>query len=240
LSPATAGELNTYARQIQATTHGDIAVAVLPTIGDYRPYEVGATIFRTWKVGGSGEIGTAQRNLGAVVLVVPKTNGHRGTCYISPGMGAEGFLTDSKAGEICREAVPLFAKGAYDEAVSQVVHRVGALLVANTTTKAAPAVGVVPGTTDTGTLFGLALFVVLGLGAVILAIPLPTASREPPPTAKRTRHNNTTAPHYYSSSPDDSSSSSYGSGSSSSDSSSNSDSFGGGGGSDGGGGGSDF
>ena len=40
--------------------------------------------------------GYAQRNLGAVILVVPKetaANG-RGRCFIATGRGAEGFLTD--------------------------------------------------------------------------------------------------------------------------------------------------
>lgn len=109
--PVLAGDalahLNDLIRANQAAGRGDIGVAILRDIGDYPPYEVGLAIYRAWKVGSVGEIGATNRNLGALLLIVPKelAPGGKGECWITTGTGAEGALTDASAATICREAI---------------------------------------------------------------------------------------------------------------------------------------
>jgi uncharacterized protein len=99
--------INARIEALQAAGRGDIAVAVLPDIADYRPYEVGVAIYRAWGVGSVAEIGSARRDLGALLLIVPKelASDGRGHCWITTGRGAEGLLTDGVVAEICRELV---------------------------------------------------------------------------------------------------------------------------------------
>jgi uncharacterized protein len=94
-------------RQIQHDGFGDIAVAILPSIGDYGPNDVAVEIYRTWKVGSVANIGSAHRNVGVLLLIVPKelAPNKRGECWINPGTGAEGIITDATAGAICRDSI---------------------------------------------------------------------------------------------------------------------------------------
>ena len=93
--------------EMQSAGRGDVGVAVLPGIGDYEPYEVGVAIYRAWGIGSVAEIGSSRRDLGALLLIVPKelAPDGRGHCWITTGRGAEGMLTDAAVGEICRELV---------------------------------------------------------------------------------------------------------------------------------------
>jgi uncharacterized protein len=106
---------------IQKAGLGDIAVAILPSIGDYSANQVAVEIYRTWRVGSSAAIGSARRNVGVLLLIVPKElapNG-RGECWINTGLGAEGIITDASAGTICRDSViPYLRKKAYAGAVN--------------------------------------------------------------------------------------------------------------------------
>lgn len=107
LSAGDLADLNARITEIQTRGRGDIGVAILRDIGDYPPYEVGLTIYRTWKIGRIDSIGSERRDLGALLLIVPKElspNG-RGECFITLGRGAEGLLTDAAAATICREEI---------------------------------------------------------------------------------------------------------------------------------------
>jgi uncharacterized protein len=86
---------------------GDIAVAILPSIGDYEPQQVAVEIYRTWKVGSQAAIGSAHRDVGALMLIVPKelAPDQKGQCFILTGMGSEGTITDARAAAICRDSI---------------------------------------------------------------------------------------------------------------------------------------
>jgi uncharacterized protein len=92
---------------IQRAGLGDIAVAILPTIGDYSANQVSVEIYRTWRVGSVAAVGSAHRNVGVLLLIVPKefAPNHRGECWINTGTGAEGIITDATAGTICRDSI---------------------------------------------------------------------------------------------------------------------------------------
>ena len=121
--------LNARIKTLQEQVHGDIGVAILSDIGDIPPYEVGTAIYRAWKIGTLAPIGNARRNVGALVLLVPKelAPNHKGHCWITTGRGAEGAVTDAAAAVICRDRViPAMKSRAYaaavDSAISGIEH----------------------------------------------------------------------------------------------------------------------
>ena len=72
LDAAALGRLNAHITRVQAATGGDIAVAIVRDLHDRAPVDVGVAIYRAWKVGRIDSLGSARRNLGALLLIVPK------------------------------------------------------------------------------------------------------------------------------------------------------------------------
>lgn len=107
LSPAALADLNRRLESHQASGRGDIGVAILRDIGDYPAYEVGLEIYRAWKIGAVDSIGSERRDLGVLLLIVPRelSPSGKGDCWITTGVGAEGYITDGTAGTICRETI---------------------------------------------------------------------------------------------------------------------------------------
>src|SRR3954467_4132571 len=99
--------LDARIRAVQQAGLGDIAVAILPSIGSYAPQQVAVEIYRTWKVGSVAAIGSAHRNVGVLFLIVPKelAPDKKGQCFILTGMGSEALITDARAGAICRDSM---------------------------------------------------------------------------------------------------------------------------------------
>ena len=100
-------DLDVRIRAVQDSGWGDIGVAILRSIEDYQPYEVGVAIYRTWRIGRIDSIGRARRDLGVLLLIVPKelAPDNQGRCWITTGLGAEGIITDATASAICRDQV---------------------------------------------------------------------------------------------------------------------------------------
>ena len=167
---------------LQAEGLGDIAVAILPSIESYQPYEVGVAIYRTWRVGRIDSIGSARRNLGVLLLIVPKelAPDNRGHCWITTGLGAERLLTDASAGRICREKVsPRLVTREYAAAVTAGVDALGELLRADAELAAEPVserrfLPRVPGA------YGAPLVLALALSLVALAFGIRLWLRERP------------------------------------------------------------
>jgi uncharacterized protein len=92
-------QMETMITEVRQKTRGDIAVVTLPDIGDRSEVDVAVQIGRQWGVGGQGAAGDPAKNLGVVILVVPRKNHQPGTgkIFIDTGRGAEGFLTDMRA-----------------------------------------------------------------------------------------------------------------------------------------------
>lgn len=99
--------INSRIRSAQEEKLGDIGVAVLPSIGDNAPSDVALAIYRTWRIGRIAKIGERERDLGVLILLVPKelAPNRRGDCFILTGRGAEGVITDGTAAAICRDAI---------------------------------------------------------------------------------------------------------------------------------------
>jgi len=122
----TATRLGLIAQDVRNKTKGEIAIVTLADIGGRDAADIARQIGRDWKVGNLADIGDRSRNAGVVILVVPKESASDGTgrCRIETGQGAEGFITDATAGEICREATPLFQKRDYGSALELLTLRV--------------------------------------------------------------------------------------------------------------------
>lgn len=126
LSPAASARIERIAQDVRDKTKGEIAVVTLSDIGGRDKSEIALRIGREWKVGNLADIGEKSRNAGVVILVVPKetASDNAGRCRIEVGQGAEGFLTDASAGEICRAATPLFQQRDYNSALELITLRV--------------------------------------------------------------------------------------------------------------------
>jgi uncharacterized protein len=126
LSPAAAAHIEQVAQDVRDKTKGEIAVVTLADLGGRDKAEIALRIGREWKVGNLADIGDKSRNAGVVILVVPKetASDNAGRCRIETGQGAEGFITDATAGEICREATPFFQQRDYSSALELITLRV--------------------------------------------------------------------------------------------------------------------
>ena len=125
-------------------------------------------------MGNLADIGDKSRNAGVVILVVPKetASDKAGRCRIETGQGAEGYITDATAGEICREATPLFQQQNYGAAIELITLRVAQRYaqefnVTLDTAFAAPVVPVAPPTRATRG-FGISPFFLLVILFVVL------------------------------------------------------------------------
>ena len=123
LDSAAIAHMEAVITEVRSATRGEIAVVTLPDIGDRPASEVALQIGRQWGVGATGEAGDPTKNLGVVVLLVPRQNHHPGTgdIFIATGRGAEGFLTDAAAGRIRDAMLPQLAQEQYGPALSLAV-----------------------------------------------------------------------------------------------------------------------
>jgi uncharacterized protein len=168
--PAAArAALNARIRAIQDSGFGDIGVAIIPSIGDYQPYEVGVAIYRTWKIGRIDSIGSARRDLGVLLLIVPKelSPDGKGQCWITTGRGAEGILTDAVSAAICRDRIiPHLRTKDYAAALSAGIEAITARLRGDEGLTGTP----LPIVSDEGRRTGFGAPWVKGLGGIALAI----------------------------------------------------------------------
>ncbi|MBM3908185.1 MAG: TPM domain-containing protein [Gemmatimonadetes bacterium] len=110
---------------VHAKSGGEIAVVTLRDIGDRPVGDVALQIGRQWKVGAAASVGDRRRNTGLVILVVPKESSSDGRGHISiqTGDGVEGFITDARAGDMRREALPFLRQADYGAAIELITLR---------------------------------------------------------------------------------------------------------------------
>src|SRR5467141_1104260 len=102
-------------QEVREKTGGEIAVVTLSDLEGRAASDVAVQIGREWGVGAKGEAGDPKKNLGVVVLLVPRKNDRPGTgdIFIATGRGAEGFLTDARVGRIRDAMLPALAAEDY-------------------------------------------------------------------------------------------------------------------------------
>jgi uncharacterized membrane protein YgcG len=125
LDPEAEARLSTQIDSVRARVGGYIAVVTLPTIGTTSPTRWPCGSAASGRSPPRAEIGDEHRDLGAVILVVPKTAEAKGRCYVATARGAEGFITDAAAADMCRDAIPHFKDEDYAAGISSIVTQVG-------------------------------------------------------------------------------------------------------------------
>jgi uncharacterized protein len=115
LDEASVAHMEAVIAELREKTRGELAVVTLPDIGDRAASDVAVQIGREWGVGAKGEAGDAAKNLGVVLLLVPRRDHKPGTgaIFIATGRGAEGFLPDARVGRIRDAMGPFFALEEY-------------------------------------------------------------------------------------------------------------------------------
>ena len=115
LDPGAVGRLEALAERLKNATGAELAVVVLPTIGDRAAVDVAVAIGRTWGVGAAGAVGDPRRNAGLVILLVPRKDDdpNSGQIFIATGQGLEGIVTDLQAGRVRDLMRPYFSRGDY-------------------------------------------------------------------------------------------------------------------------------
>ncbi|MBI2407631.1 MAG: TPM domain-containing protein [Gemmatimonadetes bacterium] len=121
-----AARIERIINDVHTKSGGEIAVVTLADLAGRDVGEVALQIGRQWKVGAAAEVGDQRRNAGVVILVVPKETSSDGRGYISiqTGNGVEGFITDARAGDIRRDAMPFLRQADYGAALEMMTLRV--------------------------------------------------------------------------------------------------------------------
>jgi uncharacterized protein len=117
-------------RLLKERTGAEIAVVVLPTIGDHAAVDVAVTIGRDWGVGSAAAVGDVRRNAGVVVLLVPRRDDdpNSGQIFIASGEGVEGFVTDAAAGRVRDRMRPFLSRAEYGQGLEVGVDALAALI----------------------------------------------------------------------------------------------------------------
>lgn len=142
LDAAARGRLDARIAAVQRETGGDVGVAIIPDLAGGAPQEVAVEVYRAWRIGRVDSLGSARRDLGALLLIVPKelAPDRRGECFVLTGRGAEGELHDADAGALCRDSViPHLRTRAYEAAVAAGVDGIAASFRRTTAGLDAPA-----------------------------------------------------------------------------------------------------
>ena len=124
----SAAAIDSIAARLRATTGAELAVVTLPAIDPYPAADVALAIGRAWGVGARAEIGDQRRNAGIVLLLVPRSETHRGYVYIATGRGVEGVITDAIAGRVQDEMLPALRAGQWGPALLLGSSRISALI----------------------------------------------------------------------------------------------------------------
>src|SRR6266513_1810714 len=120
LDAASIQHMEAVSAEVREKTRGEIAVVTLADIGDRSASDVALQIGRQWGVGAKGDAGDRAKNAGVLVLLVPRKNHRPGTgdVFISVGRGAEGFLTDARAGRIREAMLPALGTEEYGKGLA--------------------------------------------------------------------------------------------------------------------------
>ena len=112
---AAAARMTALITELHQKTGADVAVVTLADLGGRSAADVAVQIGREWKLGGAGEAGDSAKNLGVVILLMPRKAHQPGTgdVFIATGRGAEGFLTDARVGRIRDAMLPALSQEDY-------------------------------------------------------------------------------------------------------------------------------
>ncbi len=108
--------------QLEKASGGEMAVAILKSIGDTPIEDVGIALGDKWKIGKKG------KDNGAILIVVPEDRQMR----LEIGYGWEGDIPDAKAGDIIRGMAFFFKAQKYADGIIYAVKKVQEAVTGNT------------------------------------------------------------------------------------------------------------
>jgi uncharacterized membrane protein YgcG len=153
--------VNARLRDIREKDSLSLVAVVLPTTGDRAVEDVAREIGRKWLVAQKAEIGNVERNTGGVILLV--LDSHK--CRVEVATGSEGYMTDGRAADACRNARDNFRAGAFGDGIISIANEFDAAHKGETAVAAAVK-PTEPATPDEPWPWGW----ILGIGSAILAI----------------------------------------------------------------------
>src|SRR5260221_6949027 len=74
-----AARMTALITELHQKTGADVAVVTLPDLGGRPASDVAVQVGREWKLGGAGAAGDSAKNLGVVILLVPRKDHRPGT-----------------------------------------------------------------------------------------------------------------------------------------------------------------
>lgn len=114
IGPEAVAEINAIAAEVEAAATAEIAVVVLPSIGEQNPKDFATTLFNHWGIGKAG------KDNGLLILTVMD---QRRTEF-ETGYGMESVLPDIICYRVGMQVlVPLFQQGKYGEGLVAVMRR---------------------------------------------------------------------------------------------------------------------
>jgi len=115
LDPGAVGRLEALGERLKNATGAELAIVVLPTIGDRAAVDVAVAIGRAWGVGDDAAVGDQRRNAGLIILLVPRRDNDPNSeqIFIATGQGLEGIITDLQAGRARDLMRPYLTRGDY-------------------------------------------------------------------------------------------------------------------------------
>lgn len=115
LDPAAVRRLEALGERLKYATGAELAIVILPAIGDRAAVDVAVAIGRAWGVGANAAVGDQRRNAGLIILLVPRRDNDpsSGQIFIATGQGLEGIVTDLQAGRARDLMRPYFSRGDY-------------------------------------------------------------------------------------------------------------------------------
>lgn len=130
VNPDEKARIESLVQRLRDATGAEIAVVVLPTIGDRAAVDVAVAIGRVWGVGAKAAVGDVRRNAGVVVLLVPRNpdDPNSGQIFIATGQGVEGFVTDLQAGRVRDLMTPYFRERKYGAGLEAGTRELAALI----------------------------------------------------------------------------------------------------------------
>jgi uncharacterized protein len=117
IDPATAARINAWCAEVERQTGAQIAVVTVRSLEGELVEDYAVDLFKQLGVG-------KKDNRGVLLLLAPQQKRYR----LEVGYGLEPVITDARAGDIGRAAVPLLRQNQYGPAVELVVHGLGNLI----------------------------------------------------------------------------------------------------------------
>ncbi len=121
LSQSTKSDLLKWITELKEKTGFEIAVAIIPDIGDENYNDYATELYNKWLIGSKDDMG---------VLVMVAVNQRK--VRIEVGYGAESIITDSYAGRVRNDyLIPYLKKGDYNTAIKMTVAAISSKVAKN-------------------------------------------------------------------------------------------------------------